>query len=507
LAPIITGFILSCALRWTWRREPVVTNIEASYHVLLTVQAMSQTPGSVHRFLPIVTLGRPLDRDVRFGASVRGPGGIYYYTSFAPLGFVAPWAFFRVTGLAPNIDSLLVFNLLIHLAATLLLVRLVAECAGALGADDRTVGWIVLATAGSYLFAREALYSHGIVYWHHSLFQLAWLLQLTFTARLLRAADAGSETPRGDAIGLLVSSAVGPSIEWSGFLATFAVALALWWRARAGRQVALRRVAWLTLAAGCVAGFTIVAHFAWVIGVDPLREALHDRAAARSVAHASLVRLARGYVASLGNLVLLAGGVGAVFAMTTPKVPRWLMLLWLVATAPLFENLLMAQHAGQYQYDRLKGLVVVILELALMIPRLPERWRDRALIAWLVALAWTISYLRPTREIPTVPPLATNVALMNRVRAVARPCAVYATNAIPRGWVALAVGGNTYEAIPTVDSVRALMQARGACQGLYFTAALDVGETMYIWRRAIILDAASARVDTIEWSPPARARR
>ena len=39
-----------------------VTNIDASYHVLLTVRALNETPASIHHFLPTVTLGRELDR-------------------------------------------------------------------------------------------------------------------------------------------------------------------------------------------------------------------------------------------------------------------------------------------------------------------------------------------------------------------------------------------------------------------------------------------------------------
>lgn len=56
---------------------------------------------------------------------MRGPRGVYYYTSFPPLGFVAPWAFFRVTGLAPSIEHLLVFSLVIHLVATFLIAFLI----------------------------------------------------------------------------------------------------------------------------------------------------------------------------------------------------------------------------------------------------------------------------------------------------------------------------------------------------------------------------------------------
>ncbi|HEY9226958.1 MAG TPA: hypothetical protein VIP11_09945, partial [Gemmatimonadaceae bacterium] len=222
---ILIGFVFSASIRWTWRREPLVPNVEASYHVLLTVQALSQTPAAVHHFLPIVTLGRSLDRDVRFGGSVRGPNGIYYYTSFPPLGFVAPWAFFRLTGLAPTIDHLLIFNLLIHLVATFLLVRLIVENAEVLGADEQTTMWIAVLAAGSYLFAREALYSHGVVYWHHSMFQVVWLLQLTFAARVLRAGDLGVPIGAVTTTGMVATSVLGPAIEWSGYLATFGAAI------------------------------------------------------------------------------------------------------------------------------------------------------------------------------------------------------------------------------------------------------------------------------------------
>jgi len=65
LLPIALLFLASAAMRWQWRDErSVISNIEASYHVLLTVEAMDETPIAEHRFLPIVTLGRSLDRDV-----------------------------------------------------------------------------------------------------------------------------------------------------------------------------------------------------------------------------------------------------------------------------------------------------------------------------------------------------------------------------------------------------------------------------------------------------------
>jgi hypothetical protein len=43
---------------------------------------------------------------------------------------------------------------------------------------------------------------------------------------------------------------------------------------------------------------------------------------------------------------------------------------------------------------------------------------------------------------------------------------------------------------------------RGACQGLYVVQARTVGQSMYVWRRAIAYDPATAGVDTLDWSAP-----
>jgi len=49
LLPIALLFLASAAMRWQWRDErSVISNIEASYHVLLTVEAMDETPIAEH---------------------------------------------------------------------------------------------------------------------------------------------------------------------------------------------------------------------------------------------------------------------------------------------------------------------------------------------------------------------------------------------------------------------------------------------------------------------------
>src|SRR5262249_22438700 len=68
-------------------RENVV-DLDATYHVLLTVRAYQETPASVHHFWPLVTLGDAPERGVPFGTTVPDAHGIYYYMSFAPAGFL-----------------------------------------------------------------------------------------------------------------------------------------------------------------------------------------------------------------------------------------------------------------------------------------------------------------------------------------------------------------------------------------------------------------------------------
>jgi hypothetical protein len=499
LLPITLFFALSVAVRlWRYDERLVPSNIDATYHVLLTVRAMNETPIAVHRLLPIVTLGRPLDRDVRFGDAVRAPNGIYYYTSFPPLGFVAPWAFFRVTRLSATPRNLMLFNFGLHYAATLLLALLVAEALAGLAPDldGDTQRLVVLLGAVTYLFTFEALYSHGIVYWHHSLFQVVWLAQLVALARILRATSCAHPPRRLDVALLCLLSVIGPSVEWTGYFADAATAGVLWWRGR--HDAATRKLAPAVLAGGCLAAIAFVAHFASVIGLGPLAAALRARAGARSAAHASLVALGAGYVESFGAMLPFVVAVIAVYTRWGDRrIPARVVALLAAAGLPLVENLVLAEHATTYAFDRLKVLVAIVLIIAVLSVRLTATARQRVLFAWMAVLAWNAAHLGTSRLHVVRPALSSNDALMRRLDAIARPCAIYATNAVNRGWVELTLGANAYESVPRLDSLRALVAARGACQGVYLPISLDAGESIYVWRLAAIYDPAEARVDTI----------
>jgi hypothetical protein len=401
-----------------------------------------------------------------------------------------------------NLDHLLLLNLGIHLAATLLLALLVAEAVAALGLDRQMHAGIVMLAAASYLFTFEALYSHGIVYWHHSLFQVVWLLQLVMAARVFRCVESGTPIRRSDAFVLVATGALAPATEWTGYIATASIAGLCLWRAGRASRHPLRTIAIGMLLGAAVSGLAFIAHFASVVGFSPLFGALRSRAQFRSTTHGSFAALGAGYVESFGALLLFVGVVVATYAVVVRRRPGpWVIALLLAAVLPLSENLLLAQHATTYHFDRLKALVPLVVVSALAIAMMPTRFQQRALFAWLAVLAWNVTHL-PNSRSRVVPLFATNDSLLQRVRGVARPCTLYATNAISRGWVELTLGGNTYETVPSLDSVRRLVAMRGACQGLYVVQARTVGQSMYVWRRAIAYDPATAGVDTLDWSAP-----
>lgn len=87
-----------------------VQNLEAPWHVLLTVEAMRETPPGQHWFLPIVTLGNPADRGIPWGATVPDRSGHYYYTSSTAPTFFLPYLWFQAFGLEPTIANLAGFN-------------------------------------------------------------------------------------------------------------------------------------------------------------------------------------------------------------------------------------------------------------------------------------------------------------------------------------------------------------------------------------------------------------
>jgi hypothetical protein len=482
LVVVLVLWLVSVGVRFAmYDSQENVVDLDATYHVLLTVQAYRETPVSVHRFWPLVTLGTAPERGVPFGTTVPDDHGIYYYTSFAPAGFLAPYLFFQITRLPLTPVSLMLFNLGIHLAATVLLCLLVRDVLRALAmSDDDSYAPIIFAAA-TYLFSTESLFSHGLIYWHHSLFQVVWLGQLCLFFMLLRSREANTRVPRWFTPVFLGMAFLAPSVEWAGYIGNMAIAGWLLWSARA--------MAIGVLAATVVAGIAFLAHATSIIGLEPLVASLGHSFHQRGRAHGSLALLALGYVQSYFLLPL--------FALAAPLIVRArragglgltnsVVALIVVGTIPLVENLLLLQHATEYNFDRLKALIPICLLGAIALA-LAGGVRRRALaVVWAALLVVNVAN-RPGRTRDLTVALGHSAAVLRALDKDTKPCTLYAVNSFARGWVYLTLHHNVAENVVSPDSLRVLTLRHRACQGVLLIGG-ENGNQIYDWTGALVFD-------------------
>ena len=113
----------------TWRDGTGAENLEASYHVVLTMEALDRTPVREHLLLPTVSLGQPQDKYVAWGAAVPNGAGDQIYTSFFPAGFLLPYAALKLAGAGYTLGNLALFNALLGTISALLFYLLALRTA------------------------------------------------------------------------------------------------------------------------------------------------------------------------------------------------------------------------------------------------------------------------------------------------------------------------------------------------------------------------------------------
>lgn len=111
LIGIITIFLVTAISITKYRSDEVdYLNADATWHTLLTIEAYNEMPVSEHMSLPIVSLGGDENKYISWGATIPDEEGNYYYTSFSPAGYFAPWLFMKVFRLEICEKSLYIFN-------------------------------------------------------------------------------------------------------------------------------------------------------------------------------------------------------------------------------------------------------------------------------------------------------------------------------------------------------------------------------------------------------------
>jgi hypothetical protein len=186
-------------------------NSDATWHVLHTLRCYEETPISTHKFLPIVTLGAAEDKFITWGATIPDQYGNYYYTSFSPAGFVAPYLFMKLLRIPISLMGLYAFNLVLLILCFIFTATLFCKLFKIIGKN-----YIWLMSAVIYLFQPEIMQGQGITYWPHSLYQLIFLLQLNLLF---------SVYTRKNYLFMLLLCFLGAYTEWTGYCVNIGIAL------------------------------------------------------------------------------------------------------------------------------------------------------------------------------------------------------------------------------------------------------------------------------------------
>lgn len=474
--------------------ETNYSNSDATWHVLLTMTAYAETPVSQHLFLPIVSLGGASNKHISWGATIPGKEGNYYYTSFSPAGFFAPYLFIKICKMPINERSLYVFNSLLYVCSTLLwgllLFLIYAE-----SQHRYALSFIGMIT---YAAAPELFHSMGVVYWHQSLMQATLLLQMI--AFILMKRNNGKVA----AIAFCLMTLINPYIEWTGYVANFGFALAemiIGFRKREPKK-AIKRAIIIGLIT--IASFALFCfHYLLRTDISAFARALKQRFLARNaLAAVPFINLMYGYLKSFHYLwIMLAILLAANIAFFKRIDFRHGAFAFFCAFM-LIENIIMKQHAIQYTFDRMKAGFLLSFIICEMSESLFTKAKRQALVAagvlGLSIATGVLNYRAYLNDKSCIWPAdyrSANLAIADHINknyadsVLACPVAV-------RGYVNLLFHRGVYEGYSDMDKVKEIAVKRN-CR---YAVLLDVAGkpwNLYEIKGAMIYDSekdALARV-------------
>lgn len=331
-------------------------NSDATWHTLLTMQAYDETPVSVHKFVPIVTIGGERDKGIPWGDTIPDEKGNYYYTSYSPMGYVLPYLFVKILHLPFSEKSLFCFNTLLLLVSCVVIILLFREIYG------EKCNYLFLAIIMfCYIISPEIMHGMGIVYWHQSVMQILIPLQCLAYYRYIKKEDKISK------ILFYMLCVINPYTEWSGFVANGGFFIAELIRNCKKKGIG-KIIPSFFIGIWTVVSFAIFCiHYLCVVSINDLFTELKNRFLARNIATTiPLHALLSGYKESFAALLVITG-IFAVVWIYAKKSENKLMiedkLLLFVSAFPVVENFIMKEHAISYTYDRMKLALPLMLIL------------------------------------------------------------------------------------------------------------------------------------------------
>lgn len=394
-------FIVSCIYRYPSEGEGFY-NSDATYHVLLTMQAYDDSKFSDHSFLPIQTYGSKNNKSINNGPSIlQDVNGNNFYVSFSPLGFYAPYLFCKIFHFPLSIGSIYVFNCLLMLICALL-------CSYLIYIIFKEKKFSIMAFV-AYIFIPEILFTQGIVYWHHSLSQVLLLSQLVLFAKL--TFQPTLKHKRFFQILFLLVSFLYPYLEWTGFVSNIGFAICIFIngfyfsekdqkRKLNYNHVATTKVVILGVITVLSLGYYLW-RFSKISMVSEIITSMLSRASVR--AEANYIDLLKGYLNSY-KPQLFFPAICIILTLFNKKTRKnlWtlisdkkILVLLIAATIPLFENIVMTGHAILYTFDRLKfaPLLILIMMLAISsLSSLKKKWISLCIVSSLAIISlWGLS--------------------------------------------------------------------------------------------------------------------
>lgn len=357
---VASSFLVLMAIVRLWIIDSNINykNSDATWHTILTMKAYDETPISVHKFLPIVSLGEEDDKWINWGATIPDEFGNFYYTSFSATGYVLPYVFIKTFHLPFNESSLYLFNTILFLVSALLFAQLMYE----IFKDSKYSWFIPYITVLGYMVSPEIIHNMGLVYWHQSIMQVTLLLQIYMYYKYLKTGNKHAF------VAFLIMCLLNPYIEWTGYIANTGFAIVEIIRSwKNHKKTALRNT--LFIGSATIMAFVLFStHYLLVVDSSAFFSALKGRFFARNVTTSiPISKLFIGYIESFSTLFVL---LIICFAMLTIcyKGVAWTKqsvvirnkYLTFVILFLVLENLVMKQHAIEYTFDRMKLVFILV---------------------------------------------------------------------------------------------------------------------------------------------------
>jgi len=181
--------LLSLSFRAQWIFTTDIFDYEwHSSTVVRYLEIWEQKGGLSGLFVPSVTYEGEANQNINNHSSIQigrlgysDANGDFYYVSYPPFAYIAPYAFFKLLFIEPNIIGVRVFNLLVQFATAGVIALLLLQI------TKRRE--IALLGFSLYVFLPVSLYVHGTTYMSDMLVQLPFALAGLFFYNFLSATN------------------------------------------------------------------------------------------------------------------------------------------------------------------------------------------------------------------------------------------------------------------------------------------------------------------------------